>query len=294
MGVLVTLLSALPCFGEPLKTASARLRMDGRQVMIWYPTEVKRALPLVLFSHGYRGANIQSRSLMRSIAAAGYLVIAPNHNDSAVWLGGEGKASFQASFDDPESWTDATYRDRYEDILAVYRSIPNEPKVAQLYDNGPVILIGHSLGGYTTLGMAGARPAWASEIAPVGVIALSPFSAPYLGSGALQDLKVPVMYQGGTRDYLTAGVARPGGAYDQTPTDRYFINFEGAGHTAWTDLSSDFQPQIAQYVIAFCDRYAKQSGPVLTKKLPGVKELRHSNSAGAGASLSKPLAADGD
>ena len=52
IGFLVTLLSALPCFGEPLKTASARLRMDGRQVMIWYPTEVKRALPLVLFSHG--------------------------------------------------------------------------------------------------------------------------------------------------------------------------------------------------------------------------------------------------
>jgi predicted dienelactone hydrolase len=250
--------------------------MDGRPVVAWYPNQVDHPLPLVLFSHGFGGANIQSMSLMRALAGAGYLVLAPNHRDAASWLGGEGKSGLQASFGNPDGWSAETFKDRYQDLLAVYRAIPKEPRLAALYKDGPVILAGHSLGGYTALGMAGARPGWEYEIQPAGVIALSPYCAPYVRSGSLSRLKAPVMYQGGTLDSgLTPTVARSGGAYDQTPTPKVFVNFGGATHASWTELRPQYQPQISQYAIAFCNRFAKgMPKDPLGEKLAGVDELR--------------------
>ena len=277
-GALLLFLNSLPSAGAPLKTTSQSLRVDGRQVMAWYPSEVDHPLPLVLFSHGFGGVNVQSYSLMRSLAGAGYLVLAPNHSDSSSMLGGEGKSSFQASFGHPDRWTAETHKDRFLDLLAVYRAIPGEARLASLYQGGPVILAGHSLGGYTALGMAGARPEWHSEIKPVAVLALSPYCSPYLRSDAMTWLKAPVMYQGGTLDSgITPIVSRPGGAYDQTPTAKVFVNFQNADHIAWTELRQDFQPQIAEYAIAFCNHFAKgRPKDPLGQKLPGVSELRTS------------------
>lgn len=275
---LLLLINALPATGAPLHTAHQTYQLGGRQVVAWYPTEVDRPLPLILFSHGFGGVNVQSFSLMRALAGAGYLVLAPNHRDSSSLLGGEGKSGFQASFGHPEGWTAQTHRDRLDDLLAVYRAIPTQPQLAHLYQGGPVILAGHSLGGYTALGMAGARESWTSEIHPAAVLALSPYCAPYLKNGGLAQLTCPVMYQGGTADSgITPLVAQPGGAYEQTPTAKVFVNFEGADHVAWTELRQSFQPQIAEYAIAFCNRFAKeQPKDALGQKLPGVKELRTS------------------
>lgn len=275
---LLLLLNAIPASAAALPSTSVALRLDGRRVVAWYPTEVDRPLPLILFSHGFGGINVQSTTLMRALAGAGYLVVAPNHADSSSLLGGEGKSGFQASFGHPASWTAETHKDRYQDLLAVYRAIPNEPQLSRLYQGGPVILAGHSLGGYTALGMAGARPEWKSEIQPAAVLAFSPYCAPYLHSGALTQLSCPVMYQGGTLDSgITPTVARAGGAYDQTPTAKVFVNFEGAPHVAWTELRHEFQPQIAEYAVAFCNRFAKgQPKDPLGQKLTGVSELRSS------------------
>ncbi len=275
---LATVLMLLTVVSQaaPLEVSQTVLTIEGRNVVAWYPTGIDRPLPLVLFSHGYGGINVQSTTLTRAIAAAGYLVLAPNHRDSSRRLGGEGRSGRQASFSRPENWTEKTYLDRRDDLLAVYRAIPTEPRLAKLYSGGPVILMGHSLGGYTALGMAGARSEWSSELKPAGVVALSPYGAPYLVNGALAELTAPVMYQGGTLDRgITPTVARPGGAYDQTPTAKIFINFKEATHLSWTELRPALQPQIAQYVVAFCDMFAKgQKTEILSRKLSGVDELR--------------------
>lgn len=273
--MILTLLTTV-AHAAPLEVTQTTFTLEGRKVVAWYPTGVDRPLPLVLFSHGYGGINVQSTTLTRAVAGAGYLVLAPNHRDSSRRLGGEGLSGRQASFSKPESWTDKTYLDRRDDLLSVYRSIPSEPQLAKLYKSGPVILMGHSLGGYTALGLAGARSGWSSELKPVAVVALSPYGAPYVVSGALAGLKAPVMYQGGTLDKgITPSVARPGGAYDQTPTAKIFINFKEATHLSWTELRPALQPQIAQYVVAFCDLFAKgQKSEVLNQKLSGVDELR--------------------
>lgn len=276
LGSLLLMLNSVPVPAAPFEVQTATFRLAGRQVAAWYPAKMDRPLPLVLFSHGFGGVNLQSNSLLGAVAGAGYLVLAPNHKDAAAWAGGEGKSRPQASFGQPGRWTEATYKDRRNDLLAVYRNLAGEPRLASLYKDGPVVLMGHSLGGYTALGMAGARDGWSSELRPTGVVALSPYLNPYLQRGSLSAVQVPVMYQGGTADpWITPYVSGAGGAYEQTSGDKIFVNFSGAGHLAWTELDKKHHSSMAKYLIAFCDRYAKGLvAPDLTRKLDGVSELR--------------------
>jgi predicted dienelactone hydrolase len=121
---------------------------------------------------------------------------------------------------------------------------------------------GHSLGGYTALGLAGAWPSW-KDPRIKAVLALSPFCSPYVQRGALGQMDVPVMYQGGTVDLgITPTVKRLGGAYQRSSAPRYFVELQGAGHLAWTNLNPNFQDLINRYSVAFFDRYVGlQPGP---------------------------------
>jgi hypothetical protein len=66
------------------------------------------------------------------------------------------------------------------------------------------------------------------------------------------------MYQGGPLDFgVTPTIKRFNGAYELTSSPKYYVEFEGAGHFAWTDLNPIFQPIINQYSLAFFDRYLK-------------------------------------
>ena len=55
-------------------------------------------------------------------------------------------------------------------------------------------------------------------------------------------LDAPVMYQGGTRDIgITPFINKGNGAYPQSPAPKYYVEFDGAGHFAWTDLNPKYQ-----------------------------------------------------
>lgn len=70
-------------------------------------------------------------------------------------------------------------------------------------------LAGHSLGGYTALAMAGARTAW--RLANVqAVLAMAPYSKPYLVSADPPRLDAPVIIQAGEFDALLGdALSRP-------------------------------------------------------------------------------------
>jgi len=69
------------------------------------------------------------------------------------------------------------------------------------------------------------------------------------------------MYQGGTRDLgVTPTVRRFQGAYDRSSAPKYYVEFDGAGHFAWTSLNRKYQAVIDQYSVAFFDRYLKNAG----------------------------------
>jgi pimeloyl-ACP methyl ester carboxylesterase len=107
------------------------------------------------------------------------------------------------------------------------------------------------------------------------VLALSPYSTPFDAHETIGGLAVPVMFQGGTRDVgITPQLAKAGGTYDGAPSPKYFVEFNGAGHFAWTDLRSTFHESIDAYSIAFMDRYVKGSAGAMPGKRPDVGELR--------------------
>jgi predicted dienelactone hydrolase len=252
-------------------SAAEHLNIAGRDVAIWKPAGAAPATgyPVVLFSHGFGGCNTQSVFLMEALSQAGYLVLAPNHKDAGCgtakkdnqgWYPGKAFSYGhpEKPFRHPEAWSDSTYKDRLADMKAVLDEVLRGNTFQSLkIDAQRVGAAGHSLGGYTVLGLAGAWPSW-KDGRIKAVLALSPYCEPYISKGDLAHMNVPVMYQGGTRDIgVTPVVKRANGAYDRSSVPKYYVEFDGAGHFAWTNANKQFQPTITTYSVAFFDQYLK-------------------------------------
>lgn len=267
----VFLLVLMLCLSALAQTVEKR-QLAGRPVMIWMP-KAATAAPVVIFSHGWRGVNHQSAPLMRALARAGYLVVAPNHKDALFGTGIPPEP--QVSFDEPTMWTAETYRDRAEDLASVWDALKKEYK--SRIDTARLVLMGHSLGGYTAMGLSGAVPGWDGYgFKPLAVVCYSPFTTPFLEHGSLA-LRAPVMYQGGTEDdFITPPVARPGGTYERSSKPKVFVEFEGAMHTSWSLLDPGYEEPIEQYTLAFLDHFVmgKPLAPILRKRPAGVSDLR--------------------
>jgi predicted dienelactone hydrolase len=241
----------------------------------------------VLFSHGFGGCNTQSTFLMEALAEAGYLVLAPNHDDAHCGSARNRGAGWnpEEPFQRAGDWTEATYRVRATDLKSVLDAVLREKTFQGVpVDSSRIGLAGHSLGGYTVMGLAGAWPSW-KDGRIKAVLALSPYCTPYLQRGNLSHMNVPVMYQGGTLDLgITPFVRRTNGAYDLSTAPKYYVEFQGAGHLAWTNLNRKYQGLIDSYSVAFFDRYLKGNAspdplqPLTRKPLPnGVSDLRAAN-----------------
>jgi predicted dienelactone hydrolase len=263
---LLLLLSAFSC----AKNSAPHVAVAGRDVAFWQPAGAAPAAgyPLIVFSHGYTGCNTQSVFLMEALARAGYFVVAPNHKDArcgtarGTWYPGKMLANRpQAPFRDVDKWNEETYKDRREDIEAVLDGVLRDGSFQGVpIDRNRIGIAGHSLGGYTALALAGGWPSWKDNRIKA-VLALSPHCSPFVAKGDLPHLNVPVMYQGGTRDFgETPVVRRAGGAYELSSSPKYYVELDGAGHFAWTDLNKSYQETIDEYSVAFFDRYLKPSG----------------------------------
>ena len=260
------------------------VRLGALDVTVWSQrTEANAKQPVVIFSHGFHGCATQSRFLMEAFASDGYLIFAPNHRD-ATCNGGKGSWFSRAEipFRDPGKWNESTYRDRADDIRRLVGAIGTDNRFRPRTDLSRVALAGHSLGGYTVLGLAGAWPSW--KLPGVkAVLALSPYSQPFLLHGTLAALAAPVMYQGGTRDFgTTLALQKTAGAYDQSPEPKYFVEFDKAAHFAWADVGITAHEEIVAYSLAFMNHYVKGESvkQSLTQKIPGVVLIRYASDLG--------------
>jgi predicted dienelactone hydrolase len=249
-------------------------RLAGLDCSVWEPPPTGAPVPLVVFSHGFHGNRNQSTFLTAALARAGYLVIAPNHADAmAEGRGTSGRP--ELPFQRPDEWNDTTFQDRARDIRSLLAALHSSDRFSSRVDWSRVGLAGHSLGGYTVLGLAGAWPSW--QMAEVkAVLALSPYASPYARHRGLAGMHCPVMYQTGTLDVGVAPfLIRPGGVYDKTAPPAYLVELRGAGHFAWTDLNPRFQETIDAYAVAFLDRHLKGDAAAdPARRREGVADLR--------------------
>jgi len=263
-------------------TGSARaapvqqLDIAGIRAFVWLPPEAKAGgAPVILFSHGFHGCAVQASFLMETLSDAGYAVFAVDHADASCgnplkWLG-----SAEVPLRFPERWDASTYADRAKDLEHLLDAASKDSRFSSL-DWQRIGLAGHSLGGYTVLGLAGGWPAWLDHRVKA-VLALSPYSAPFMEAHTLGRVSVPVMYQGGTRDFgITPFVRRNGGSFDQSARPKFYVELDGARHLAWTNATARYHDVVDAYSVAFFDTYLKGKPfpPSLLEKSKSVSDLR--------------------
>jgi predicted dienelactone hydrolase len=257
------------------------ISLAGRQVAVWEPNGAGTApAPVLFFSHGLGGCETGSNFLKTALAARGYWVFAPRHADAGC--GARLVARPEVRFGLPADWSDATYVTRANDILAVHGALQASPAFAGRLDFSRVGYVGHSLGGYTVIGLAGGWSAWGRAPGVRAVLALSPYIEPFLEQGTLSGVYVPIMFQGGTADDgITPYVTRRGGGYDSAPVPKHLVVFTGATHAAWGDRSWRSHDGIVAYSIAFLDRYVRglPAGAALTTARPGVASIKFDTTA---------------
>ena len=116
------------------------------------------------------------------------------------------------------------------------------------------------------------------------VLALSPYSQPFALQHTLGGVSAPLMYQGGTRDLgITPTLHKSQGSYDQSPAPKYYVEFDMAGHFAWTDVSRTAHDGIVAYSLAFMNHYLKglPADPLLMRGAPGVALFRYQSELGS-------------
>lgn len=268
-----------------------RTELAGLKVAIWRPAQTSSGklpagkAPLVLFSHGFHGTSTQSNALMTALSQAGYFVAAPDHADANLraQLKKGGPALTMrpdVSFASPDKWTESTYKNRGDDLKNLLSALQADDRYKDQIDFARLALVGHSLGGYTVLGLAGAWPGW--KLPGVkAVVALSPFCTPYLtaGSGNLGRLAVPVMYQGGTRDNgITPSLLGADGAFARTAKPAALVSFEEVGHFSFSNFNRDreIDARIADYTLSFIDHYLNS---------PDKEPALYKHDKGAGVAL---------
>ena len=249
--------------GEEITAVGGALANGQPEATGWRP------YPLVVFSHGFSLSPIVYSTLVEHYASQGYVVLAPEHNES-----------FDGSL--TEFWKELI--DRPVDIhrtidYAEELTKPGEP-LAGMIDLDNVAVVGHSYGGYTALAAAGARFDFAAYktrcaaltaddplnffCAPIpnesdmamragldevpsglwpsfgdprvkAVISLAGDAYPFDQRG-LAEIEVPIMAMGGTIDEGTPYEWGAKLTYDHVGSEnKTLVSFPGAGHMLFLD-----------------------------------------------------------
>ena len=201
--------------------------------------------PLVVLSHGTGSSPFLHRVLAAHLARSGFVVALPrhpgNHRD-----------------DDSLAGTAQILADRPRQVSAAVDAVSADDVLGACVSADGVGVVGHSLGGYTALAVAGGRPTAFGRETPDGrpapvpvtpddrvraVVLLAPATPWFREPGSLADVRVPVLLFTGSEDEHTgawhAGLVVDGVADPATVEARVV---EGAGHFSFL---SPFPPELA-------------------------------------------------
>ena len=255
-------------FGEQI-TPGKEITSVGQALADAEPEQTDESYPLVVFSHGFALSPIVYSTLVEHYASQGYVVLAPEHNES-----------FDGSL--TEFWKELIDRpvDIHHTLDYAEQLTKSDEPLAGMIDMDNVAVVGHSYGGYTALASAGARFDFAAYKTRCAALTaddpLNFFCAPIpnesdmamragldeVPSGVwpsfgdprvkavismagdsylfdrrgLAKLKVPVMAMGGTIDDGTPYTWGAKLTYDHVGSEnKTLVTFPGAGHFLFAD-----------------------------------------------------------
>lgn len=261
-------------------TLTDNLRSRTIPVQIAFPTPLPATkLPLVIVSHTGGGNTEQLQPLLSKLALAGYLAVAPTHEDSAVGSGG-GAASRPRQ---PLRAGVPLWEFRAKDIshLAAADWDKLLPTLAGKIDTSKVAVIGFGQGAYTALLVGGALPVWnktPADLRDARVSALVLLSPPPSNQQGL----TPTSFAALTLPILS--IASPSPTTRPTPSphdlspegNKFMLSLTGATAATLLPIRKDTPTSNAATLvtIAFLDAFLKSD--------PAAKDLLVSGSVIAG------------
>lgn len=205
--------------------------------------------PLIVFGHGSGGRGRSDHPLLRAWAAAGYVVASPTFPFGGGRAGGGDSA--------------ADYVNQPADMSFVIDQVvrlggdPSSP-LSGLVDAERIGAAGHSLGGMTTLALAGNTCCHDARVKAAAVLAGR--ELPFRSGQFWARLRTPVLFVHGDADDAVP-YADGRRAYADAPPPRFLVTIEGGDHGR--PFSGDVSDPGARVVTAttldFFDHYLKGS-----------------------------------
>jgi len=154
--------------------------------------------PLVVISHGGGGWNIVYRTISTHLARNGYIVVAPEH--------------YKNNRNDNElEDTTENLENRPRHISLTIDTLVSNPDFREHVSAIRVAIIGHSMGGYTALAIAGGVP-WTKDNQKVSVVRdprisalvlLAPAAAFFIPEDSLKNVTLPILMLAAEHDPIT-------------------------------------------------------------------------------------------
>ena len=245
-------------------------RRDRAIITDLYLPETSSPSSLVVLSHGYAANRRFLTYLARHLASHGYTVIALEHPGSNINLLWEG------NFDLEDLLSPQELLDRPQDVSFVLNELAQLNRYSGFFQNSfstnKVTIIGHSLGGYTALALAGgeldltAVRRFCGNVTPVGrspadwlqcsgaklpqgkiklrdrrikrAIALNPMISHLFGKNGLKEVKIPTLMFSSSKDAITPSLSNQLQPFAQLAGEKYLLSAIGATHMSVTDISN--------------------------------------------------------
>jgi predicted dienelactone hydrolase len=315
-----------PLFNVGYRVLDLKNRNGGQEqtvtVAVWYPTAKKPKshnyggptngnvavdaapiagggpFPFLVFSHGYGGSGLSAVFFTEALAARGWIVACPDHHDrhSAFRI----RTGQEKDFDRLGFLQDAKeiaasgpgdrgkYLYRLDEMRLVLDGMFISDPFGKLIDRDRVAVGGHSLGGFTALGVSGAIEE-RHDPRIKAVLLFSTGAGGYLFTeDELAGVRIPSMlFMGEREDDQLRGSKRmselSAKIYRNVSLPKYFLEVKGASHFSFNNrfadnsmatLLSGTKEQfevIRRYSIAFLEKYVaerKDAGHVLKRSDP--------------------------